>query len=575
MSSEQWAAIMRGDESYAGARSWFRFEERAAGADRLPPHHPHPPGAGGGADPLLVPGRARGRSSSATPTSTRPGPTSSTWAPTAMDLPVPEALRPRSDHPFKGNIDLGAAGAGPRRAAGAQVACVIVTMTNNSGGGQPVSMANIRAASADRAARHGIPFYLDACRFAENAYFIKLREAGYAGPRSVRVDRPGDVLPRRRVHDQRQEGRAWSTSAGSWPSNDDDLARQEQNLLILTEGFPTYGGLAGRDLDAIAVGLREVVDEDYLRYRLALRRATWGRGSSSAAIPIVQPPGGHAIYIDAGALPAPHPARASSRARRWRARLYLEGGIRGVEIGSAHVRREGPGGPARSASPRWSWCGWPSRGGSTPRATSTTCWRWPRRSSRSGAAICAACGSSRSRRTSGTSPRGWPRSAPEAEGASGEVVPGVQEVDLALGEAEVGGRERPPPRPRRRSSPRPRGPRPREELVHGEGLGAELPGAAQELPVVGDHGHRRRGVPRGGAGGRGSPRRPSPRRSATRRPVLAPWPARSAPARCRRRGARAPPRRDAAAERLGPVDEEPAGSSRSSGTAWKRRYIAL
>jgi tryptophanase len=327
MSSEQWAGIMRGDESYAGARSWFRFEERVrelTGFTHVIPTH-----QGRAAERILfacLDVRGRVVISNTHFDTTRANVEYLGGRP--IDIPVPAALRPADEHPFKGDIDLGALEEllGDRQM---DVACVIVTITNNSGGGQPASMANLRAASALCRAR-GVPFYLDACRFAENAYFIKLREEGFADRTVESISREMFSLADGATFSAKKDGLA--NIGGFLASHDDRLARQEKELLVLTEGFPTYGGLAGRDLDAIAVGLREVVAEDYLRYRIASTRYL-GEGLLERGIPIVRPPGGHAVYVDAGAFlpeipPVEFPAQALA------CEFYLQGGIRGVEVGT-------------------------------------------------------------------------------------------------------------------------------------------------------------------------------------------------------------------------------------------------
>jgi tryptophanase len=327
MSSEQWAAMMRGDESYAGARSWFRFEERVKELTGFP--HVIPTHQGRAAERILfscldVEGKVVVSNTHFDTTRAnveyRGG--------RAVDIPCPEALRPAEEHPFKGNIDLEALGRLLGGAEGA-LACVILTVTNNSGGGQPASLANIRAASEMCRAR-GVPFYLDACRFAENAYFIQLREEGQADRSVEAIAREMFRLADGATFSAKKDGLA--NIGGFLGTNDDQLARQEEELLILTEGFPTYGGLAGRDLDAIAVGLREVVQEDYLCYRMASTRYL-GEGLLRAGIPIVRPPGGHAIYVDAGAF-LPHVEPTAFPGHAVACAFYTEGGIRGCEIGT-------------------------------------------------------------------------------------------------------------------------------------------------------------------------------------------------------------------------------------------------
>lgn len=335
MSSEQWAGIMRGDESYAGARSWFRFRDRVqelTGFRHIVPTH-----QGRAAERILF--ACMGIAGKVVVSNTHFDTTRANveyQGARAVDIPVAAALRPAVSHPFKGDIDLARLRALLDGEAG-EVACVIHTVTNNSGGGQPASMANLRAASA-LCRERGVPFYLDACRFAENAYFIKLREEGFAERSVESIAREMFSLADGATFSAKKDGLA--NIGGFLASNDDRLARQEEELLILTEGFPTYGGLAGRDLEAIAIGLCEVVDEDYLRYRLASTRYL-GEGLAQLGIPIIQPPGGHAIYIDAGAfLPQidveTFPGQALACA------FYEEGGIRGVEIGTLMFGGEDP-----------------------------------------------------------------------------------------------------------------------------------------------------------------------------------------------------------------------------------------
>ncbi len=335
MSSEQWAGVMRGDESYAGAESWFRFEARVSELTGF--RHIIPTHQGRAAERILF--SCLGVRGKVVVSNTHFDTTRANveyHGGRAVDIPIPEALRPAERHPFKGNFDLEAL---DRLLGGAEgeVVSVIATVTNNSGGGQPASMANLRAAS-ERCRTQGVPFYLDACRFAENAYFIKLREPGY-GERSVEsIAREMFSLADGATFSAKKDGLA--NIGGFLASNDDRLARQEEELLILTEGFPTYGGLAGRDLEAIAIGLREVVEEDYLRYRLASVRYL-GEGLAARGFPIVQPPGGHAVYLDAGNW-LPHIPRERFPAQALACAFYDEGGIRGVEIGSLMFGGEDP-----------------------------------------------------------------------------------------------------------------------------------------------------------------------------------------------------------------------------------------
>jgi tryptophanase len=327
MSARQQAALMSGDESYAGSPSFFRFE--AAVKELMPFKYVIPTHQGRAAEAILfsILGGAGKFIPSNTHFDTTRGNIESTGA-EATDLVIAEGLDPTSLHPFKGNMDLARLEA-YLADHGAAVPCVMITVTNNAGGGQPVSLENIRA-TAKIARAHGKPFIIDGCRFAENAYFIKMREPGQEG-RSVK-----DI-----VRDMFEDADGMTMSAkkdafaniGGWLAlNDDDLAQAARNRLILTEGFPTYGGLAGRDLDAIAQGLVEIVDEDYLRYRLR-SMAYIGERLEAMGVPIVRPTGGHAVFIDARRLlphipPQEYPGQALAVA------LYLEGGIRACEIGT-------------------------------------------------------------------------------------------------------------------------------------------------------------------------------------------------------------------------------------------------
>jgi tryptophanase len=327
MSAAQQAALMLGDESYAGSASFFRFE--AAVKALMPFAHVIPTHQGRAAESILFsllggPGR---KIPSNTHFDTTRGNIEATGA-EAHDLVVAEGLDPESEHPFKGNMDLARLEAFLQAHAEA-VPCVMLTVTNNAGGGQPVSLANIRA-TAEIARRHGKLFIIDGCRFAENAYFIKLREAGQ-GDRSV-TDIVRDMFAGADGMTMSAKKDAFANIGGWLALNDDALAQAARTRLILTEGFSTYGGLAGRDLDAIAQGLKEIVDEDYLRYRLRTS-AYIGERLTALGVPIVKPTGGHAVFVDARRLlphipPLRYPGQALAVA------LYLEGGIRSCEIGT-------------------------------------------------------------------------------------------------------------------------------------------------------------------------------------------------------------------------------------------------
>jgi tryptophanase len=328
MSSEQWAGIQRGDESYAGSPSWFRFLE--AVTELFPFRHVIPTHQGRAAEKILfsvAAGPGKHIPSNAHFDTTRAN-VEFTGA-QATDLPIGPARHPAEIHPFKGNMDLDALEAFISEHGAENVPLVMVTVTNNTGGGQPVSLENLRGVRAV-CDRYGLPLFLDACRFAENAWFIKQREPGQADRSIPDIVREMASLADGMTMSAKKDGLA---NIGGWLAmNDDTWAEAARNLLILTEGFPTYGGLAGRDLEAIAVGLREVVDEDYLRYRIR-STAYLGEALVAAGVPCIQPIGGHAVYIDAGGL-LPQIPWISYPGQALAVALYREGGIRGCEIGS-------------------------------------------------------------------------------------------------------------------------------------------------------------------------------------------------------------------------------------------------
>ncbi|MBI1850962.1 MAG: tryptophanase [Planctomycetes bacterium] len=335
MSAAQWAAMMIADESYAGSRSFFRFEKvirDLTGYTHIIPTHQ---------------GRASERILFAL--TVKPGLTIPSNAHfdttraniefdggTCVDLVIAEGRDPQSEHPFKGNIDLGRLEAFCREHKGS-IPLGMMTITNNTGGGQPVSLENLRAAAAIYR-RHQIPFILDACRFAENAYFVQQREPGQRN-RSVReiaqeIFRLADGC----TMSGKKDGLV--NMGGFLALNDSKLAEEARNLLILTEGFPTYGGCAARDLEAFAVGIEEAMDESYLEYRQATVRYL-ARGLEQAGMPTVKPPGGHAVYVDARAF-LPHVPPEQYPGHTLSCALYREGGIRSCEIGSVMFGKRDP-----------------------------------------------------------------------------------------------------------------------------------------------------------------------------------------------------------------------------------------
>jgi len=328
MSTEQWAAVMRGDESYAGSESFFRLRrvvEALTGFRHIIPTH-----QGRAAERILF--TVLTKPGHVVPSNTHFDTTRANIEFTgarAVDLPIPEAADTQARLDFKGNMDPAALEALIAREGAEKIPLVMLTITNNSGGGQPVSMANIEAVKRV-AARHAIPLYLDACRFAENAWFIREREAGYGDWTPKQIAQKMFSLADGCTFSAKKD--AFANIGGFLCTNDDRLAQQETNLLILTEGFPTYGGLAGRDLDAIAVGLEEILHPDYLRYRIA-STGYLGRHIADRGVPIVEPPGGHAIYIDAARM-LPHIPPHQFPGQALAVELYRHAGIRSVEIGS-------------------------------------------------------------------------------------------------------------------------------------------------------------------------------------------------------------------------------------------------
>jgi tryptophanase len=334
MSSRQWGAMISSDESYAGATSFYRFER--AVQDITGFKHVIPTHQGRAAEHILF--ACTARTGDVIPNNAHFDTTRAhieARGAQARDLPSAQARQTGERHPFKGNIDLEALRQTLEQAQPGQIPLVMLTVTNNSCGGQPVSMANIRAVSA-LAREHSIPFIIDACRYAENAWFIKTREAGYENATPIAIAREMFRLADGCTMSAKKDGMA--NIGGFLALNDDALAASCRNVEILTEGFPTYGGMAGYDLEAVALGLYEALDEEYLRYRIRSIEYL-GDKLVAAGIPIVQPTGGHAVYLDASALlshlrAAEFPGWALNNA------LYLVGGVRGVEIGSVMFGRQ-------------------------------------------------------------------------------------------------------------------------------------------------------------------------------------------------------------------------------------------
>lgn len=346
MSAEQWAALMLGDESYAGSRSWHRFENVVRDITGF--KHIFPVHQGRAAERILA--ATRLKRGDIVPNNSHFDTTRANIeyvGAQAVDMPTPEGQDLYSEKPFKGNMDIGRLAHVIETEGASKIPFCMMTVTNNAGGGQPVSLENMRSAK-EVLAKYRIPLVIDCCRFAENAYFIKEYEPGCSTRTLLEIAREMFSLADAATMSAKKDGLA--NIGGFLACQNDEWAEDFRNLLILTEGFPTYGGLAGRDLEAIAVGLEEALDYDYQRYRHATVEYMASR-LVARDIPIVRPAGGHAVFIDAAAFcphlkPRDYPGIGLVNA------LYLEGGIRAVELGSVMFGRRLPGAEAEAAAAR-------------------------------------------------------------------------------------------------------------------------------------------------------------------------------------------------------------------------------
>lgn len=328
MSDNQWAGLAIGDESYAGSRNYFNFE--AAVQEIFGYRHIIPTHQGRMAENLLF--SVTVKSGDIVPNNTHFDTTRANVQAKGgvpLDLVIPEGRDPSCDHPFKGNMDVDKLDRLIKENGPDKIPLVLLTITNNSAGGQPVSMENIRA-TREVCERHGIPLMFDACRFAENSYFIKQRESGYQDKSILQIAQELFSYGVGCTMSAKKDGLV--NMGGFLGINNDEVAQNATNLLILIEGFPTYGGLSGRDLEAMARGFKEVLNEDYLRFRIS-QVGTLGEDLAQAGIPIVKPVGGHAVYLNAREF-LPHIPPEQFPGQALAVELYREAGIRSVEIGS-------------------------------------------------------------------------------------------------------------------------------------------------------------------------------------------------------------------------------------------------